>query len=144
MEPAHTSTRTQRAGVSRPRAAGAARLLRTAKVRALVEALSEARWTRLEMKGDEALACISLDARADIRELFDEHGRLLNSRLWPDSVAHSVKAYRSGPFGPTIVMNDSLAARRIILEQSGRLKSSAETQGSTLARILAGHYKDED
>jgi hypothetical protein len=95
------------------------------------------------MKGDEALASISLDARADIRELFDEQGKLLNPRLWPDSVAHSVKAYRSGPFGPTVIMNDSLAARRIILEQSGELKSPAAAQASTLARILAGHYTEE-
>ena len=41
---------------------------------------------------------------------------------WPDSITMSVKAIQPGPFGTKIVLNDKLAARRIILEQTGKLK----------------------
>jgi hypothetical protein len=46
-----------------------------------------------------------------------------------------VKAIRPGPFGTAVIMNDSLAARRIILEQTGRLKQVAGV--GDLARLLA-------
>ena len=86
---------------------------------------------------------MSCDARADIRELFDRERRLLPMSRWPDSIAVSVKAIQPGPFGTKIVLNDKLAARRIILEQTGKLKNPL-SRGRTLARILTGDFDSED
>ena len=58
---------------------------------------------------------MSCDAGADIRELFDIDGHLLPMQQWPDSIAVSVKAIQPGPFGTKVVLNDKLAALRIIL-----------------------------
>jgi phage terminase small subunit len=117
------------------------RYLRKPKIKTRVDALSEARWKRLQMSGDEAAMLVACDARADIRELYDEKGVLLPVHLWPDSVARSVKAVRPGAFGTSVVLNDSLAARRIILEQAGRLKQPLAPVAD-LATLLAGHFKD--
>jgi hypothetical protein len=92
------------------------------------------------MSGDEAAMLVACDARADIRELYDEKGALLPVHLWPDSVAHSVKAIRPGAFGTSVVLNDSLAARRLILMQTGKLKNS-QAPVSALAAILAGKFQ---
>jgi hypothetical protein len=86
---------------------------------------------------------VSCDARADIRELFDADGHLLPMQQWPDSIAVSVKAIHAGPSGTRIVLNDKLAARRIILEQTGKLKNPL-SRGRTLARILTGDFDSED
>lgn len=120
---------------------GAFHYLRNPKIRTVIDALAEARWKRLAMTGDEAVARIAQDARADIRELFDDDGNLLPVRHWPDSVAQSVKAIRPGKDGYTVVLNDSLAARRLIAEQTGKLKSTAGAVGD-LARILAGDFEE--
>jgi Terminase small subunit len=124
-------------------AAAASRLLRIVKVKEAIDALAAARWKRLAMTGDEAAALVANDARADVRQLFDENSKLLPVRDWPDSIARSVKAIRPGPFGTTIVLNDSLAARRIVLEQTGKLKT-AVGGGGDLARLLAGDFADTD
>jgi hypothetical protein len=105
--------------------------------------LRAARWARLKMNGDEAMALLSNDARADIRELFGEGWAMLPPDQWPDSVARSVKGIRPGVAGTTVLLNDSLAARRIILEQTGQIKNPAAELGATLARILAGKYTEE-
>ena len=81
-------------------AACASRLLRTAKVKNEIDALAAARWRRLQMTGDEAAMLVASDARADIRELFDEHNNVLPPHLWPDSIARSVKA--CSPCGPRL------------------------------------------
>ena len=62
---------------------------------------------------------------------------------WPDSIAVSVKAIQPWPFGTKVVLNDKLAALRIILEQTGKLKNSL-SKGRTPARILAGDFDPED
>lgn len=122
-------------------ATNAWRLLRNADVAALVLALRRARWQRLQMDGDEALALVSADARADIRDLFNAKGQLLKPHQWPDTIARSVRAWRPGVAGIAVQLNDQLAARRIILEKTGQIENPAEVLGSTIARILAGHYK---
>ena len=124
-------------------AAAASRLLRKVKVQNFLEREQAPRWKRLRMDADEALALVSCDAGADIRELFDADGHLLPMQQWPDSIAVSVKAIHPGPFGTKIVLNDKLAARRIILEQTGKLKHPLSS-GRTLARILAGDFGEDD
>lgn len=95
------------------------------------------------MDGDEALARVALDARADMRDLYDDNGQLLKPHQWPDSIANSVKAYKPGPNGDTVVLNDSLAARRVILEQTGKLKNPLAGMAS-LAKLLAGDLTEDD
>lgn len=114
----------------------AGRILRKPNIQARLRERDEARWKRVGMTGDEAAALVAADARADIRELYDDRGNLLPMQAWPDSIARSVKAIRPGKDGTSIVLNDSLAARRIILEQTGRLKQAAGV--GDLARLLAG------
>lgn len=119
-------------------ATGACRLLRNSQVKAEVKRLEAARFVRLQMAGDEALALVAMVARADIRELFDEDtGALLPPHLWPDSIAPSVKAVRADG---SVTLHDALAARRMILEKSGTLKSGV----GELARLLAGKSEDEE
>ena len=57
-------------------------MLRIAKVQAFIEQEQVARQMRLRMTADEALYLVSCDARADIRELFDDKGRLLPMAQW--------------------------------------------------------------
>jgi hypothetical protein len=119
--------------------------LKNPEVRAALDALKAARYRRLQMNGDEALARVSLDARSDPRELFDEHGRLMPARLWPANVAQSVRAvkFRDDGTPRELVMNDALHARRIILEQTGKLKNPLSGMNE-LARILAGKDADDE
>ncbi len=51
------------------------------------------RWKDLHMDGDEVLARVSMDARADPRLLFDEKGKPLPPADWPDEVANSVETF---------------------------------------------------
>ncbi len=113
------------------------RYLRIPKIKERIDSLAAARWKRLAMDGDEALARVAGDARADLRRLFDENGELLPVHEWPDSVAQSVKAIRPGPFGTTVVLNDSLAARRIIIEQTSKLKSTGGSLDALAEAIRA-------
>ena len=82
------------------------------------------------MSGDEALGRVAMDARAAIRLLFDEKGELLSPHDWPDSVAGCVKAIQHGPYGLKITLVDPLVALRIILEQTGKLKSTGDGRGN--------------
>lgn len=121
-------------------AVGASRLLRDGKVRDAVDAMKAARWKRMSMEGDEALALIAQDARADMRELFDDKGVLLNPRDWPDDIAASVEAVdmQTGK----IKLASKTSARRLILEQTGKIKGIGSGL-SSLARLLAGDYDEE-
>jgi hypothetical protein len=119
--------------------------LKNPQVKARLEALSAARWKRLEMKGDEALARVAMDARPDIRQAYSDDGKLLPVRFWPESLVNSVKAVRqTADGGVVITLNDSLAARRIILEQTGKLKNPLEKGVLTLARVLRGDFTAEE
>ena len=47
------------------------------------------RWKGLQMDGDEVLARVSMDARADPRLLFDEKGKPFAPADWPDEISPS-------------------------------------------------------
>lgn len=98
------------------------RMLRNAKVVAFISITLVAGWKRLQMDADEALARLSMDARADIRLLFGRDGKLLPPHTWPDSIAGSVKSFqiRKNGYG-SVVLHDKLAALRLILQLHGRL-----------------------
>jgi len=103
------------------------------------------RFRRLQMDGDEALARVALDARADITELFDDNGKMLPPKQWPAHLRNSIEAFELKPDGGEKVKLDSkTAARRTILDQTGKLKSPLEGGISALARALRGDLGLDD
>lgn len=98
------------------------------------------RWKRWEMSGEEAVARIAMDARADIRLLYDKDGKLLPIHQWPDEVANSVKSFD----GEKVTLNDSAAARRVIGEHTNALRSPASRGLESLAEILAAKLGEDD
>ena len=124
-------------------ASSASQALRNPKVKAALDVLTQARWKRLGMGGDEALALIAGDARADIREIFDEHDQILPVKDWPDSIARSVKSVKNGPYGLSVTLNDSLAARKLIAESTGAIRNPLSGVND-LARLLAGNFADDE
>ena len=81
-----------------------------------------------------------MDARADIRMLFDEHGCLLKPHEWPDEIANSIEAVdlKTGK----VKLASKLTARRIILEQTGKLKAPS-ILAFDHARYLGAEPPDE-
>jgi hypothetical protein len=124
-------------------ASSAWRLLRIEKVSALVAKLQTARFVRMQMTGDEALALTAAAGRADVRELYGDDGKMLPIHLWPDHLARAVTSIRPGPFGDTVTFESRTANRRIVLEATGKLKNPIAGAVTNLARILAGNFDDE-
>lgn len=118
------------------------RALRNAQIAARVAELAQERYKLVAMTAEEATALVAGDARADARQLFDEAGKMLAPHLWPDSIARSVKGVRIGADGQlAVTLNDSLAARKLMLEQTGALKSPL-TPLTDLADLIAGKFKE--
>lgn len=107
----------------RASATGAWKLLQKPDVAAAIASALEKQFKTLQMDADEALMLISLDARADLTELFDEHDRILPIHLWPDAVRRSVKRIRQTDQGVDVTMNDSLRARELMAQAGGKLKN---------------------
>jgi hypothetical protein len=121
------------------------RTLRKPEVAAFIDRQQRERFRRLQMDGDEALARIAMDARADITELFDEHGRILPPKLWPAHLSNSVEAFELKRDGSMKVrLASKTMARRTILEHTGKLKSPIEGGISALARALRGDLGLDD
>lgn len=112
----------------------ASRLLSTnLNVRRAVDAKREDRVKRLQLDGDYALGLVARDATADIRDLFDEDGNLLKPHEWPEGIADSVESidYEKGK----IKLVSKHAARRMILEQTGKLKTIPDSIDALAAAI---------
>jgi hypothetical protein len=105
-------------------------MLRIAKVEDFIEREQTARRKRLQMNADEALALISIVARADIGDAYDKKGKLLPIHQWPDSLRLAVKGIKPGPFGDTIVLNDRLKALELLLTAEGRLRNKVDLSHS--------------
>jgi hypothetical protein len=85
------------------------------------------------MDGDEAFARVSLDARADITELFDEQGKIPPPKQWPAHLRNSDESFERKKDGSFKVnLASKTMARRTILEQTGKLKSPLESGMSAL------------
>jgi hypothetical protein len=113
------------------------RLLTKVDIKAFVAEQLAQRWKPLQMTADEALARIATAARADIRTLFDEAGRLLPPHLWPDDIATSIQALhldRKGKCGVRLV--DKLAALRLILECTNRFRSDGGDSVNALGNAI--------
>ena len=101
-------------------------------IRAVIERRLRNHWEGLHMSGDEALARVALDARADIRMLFDAAGKLLKPDEWPDEIANSVEVveFERGK----VKLVSKATARRIILEVTGKV--SGESSVDQLAEAM--------
>ncbi len=105
------------------------------------------RWKGLQMDGDEVLARVSMDARADPRLLFDEKGKPFAPADWPDEIANSIESFELHENGciRRVKFASKAAARRTILEMSGKLKGqpidSADALADAIRADLARHTK---
>lgn len=95
------------------------RLLRNAKVASAIRRVLAARFKRLEMSGDEAVALTGLRARADIGMVLDEKGELLPREQWPLEFRKAVKELR--PDG-TVKLHDQQKATETVLRMTGKLR----------------------
>lgn len=96
-------------------------LSRNLKVREAVYAGREARWKRMAMTGDQALAIAAAHVSADVSDLFDEKGVLLPPHLWPDDLRLAVDAVDYANNKVKLVSKGP--ALRVVLEQTGKLKT---------------------
>jgi phage terminase small subunit len=104
-------------------AVGAYKVLRNPQIVARLEEQRKERWLRLKMDADEALARISIIARADIGDCYDAKGELLPVHQWPDSVRLAVKSIKPGQHGDTVILGDQLRASELMAIAGGKLKS---------------------
>lgn len=114
------------------------RTLAKPNVREAIAARLEHRWRGLHVSGDEALALVANDARVDLRLLVDEHGRRLALKDWPDELQTSVEALEFDEAGGVkkVKTTGKLAARRLILEVTGKVKNQAATSIDALAELI--------
>lgn len=99
------------------------KLLKKANVRAAYQKERAASYKRLQLSADEALTNISRNARADLGEQFDDEGKRLPFRHWPDSLRKAVKAYKVKPDGTLEVqLNDPQRANELMAQAGGKLK----------------------
>lgn len=104
-------------------------------IRAFISSRLEDAWRDKQMSGDECLARVAGDARADIRLLFDKDGKLRNPHEWPDEIADSIEAVDLA--NGKIKLASKTIARRTILEQTGKLRSPADAVDK-LAELMRG------
>lgn len=117
-------------------------LLRTPKIQALVEAGQAERFKRLAMQGDEAIALLSLRARANIRDAYDAKGQLLPIQQWPETLVLAVKSCKANG---DITLHDGLKAAELMAIATGRLKTAVNVLHSfDHAAHLAGLDEDTE
>jgi hypothetical protein len=107
-------------------------------VRAYVTAQVQKAFEAAGMSGAEALGRLAQDAKSDVRELFDDEGNPLPPQLWPPSIVNSIEGFDLHKDGMRVRLVSKLAARRTILELTGKLKSPLADDISVLARALRG------
>jgi phage terminase small subunit len=121
------------------------RTLAKPNVQAFIDQERTARWKRLQMDGDEVLARVALDARADITDCFNDDWQVLPRAQWPLSMRNSVESIERKADGSVRVkLTSKGAARRTLLEQTGKLKSPLEGGISALAKALRGDLGMEE
>ncbi len=124
------------------------RTLALPDVRAFLKPRLEELWRELQMDGEEALARVALDARADPRLLFDGDGNLLKPHEWPLEVVNSIESFElKGKDGIKVKLSNKLAARRLILEVTGKVKGLGDGVDALAAAIRAdieqhGEHRD--
>lgn len=97
--------------------------LRKPHIKAFILSQLDDRWKSLHMSGDEALARVAGDARADLRMLFGTDGKLLKPHEWPDEIADSVEGVDVEKGRVKLASKGN--ARRTILEVTGKVKGES-------------------
>ena len=114
------------------------RMLRNVKVRAAVDRRRTERFQALQMEADEALALISMRARANLADAYDDNGDLLPFHLWPESLQLAVR-WRVNENGHLEVQHaDGLKAAELMAIATGRLKANVLQVHFDHAAYLAG------
>lgn len=106
-------------------------LRKTAIQDALAEA-RRARWVRLQMDGDEALARIANVARGDIGDVLVDGDRL---KSLPEDVRRRIKSIRETKFGRVVELYDAMHANEVIAKATGKLKDTVRVEN--LEEIMA-------
>jgi hypothetical protein len=88
------------------------------------------------MSADEAMRGLSAIARADIRRLFDDRGRILPTHQWPDDTSLCVKMIRQKPSGTEVVLHDKLRALELVATAHGRLRRNDREPVFDLVKYL--------
>jgi len=130
--------------------ANANKLLRNDHVRAAVQAAKVERRERTKMEADEALEGITLIARADVRQIFDEHGELRDVHTLDDRTARCIKAIKivTKKRGKEIVQvreivfYDALRALEYMGKHHGALREHHEHSASV--SVLDEHASDRE
>lgn len=100
----------------------ACKLLREPKIRARVDEARQAQFERWRMQGDEAIALLSLRARANIAHAFDPKGKLLPLEEWPEELQLAVREVKDGE----VKLYDGLKAAELMAVATGRLRSKLD------------------
>lgn len=114
-------------------------LIRNPKVAAYMAGAIEKHWKGLQMEGDEALARVALDARADLRMIVDDNGIRRRIEDWPHELANSAESVEFDEVGcvKRVRLVSKLQARRTILEQTGKLKTVPDSIDALAEAIRA-------
>jgi phage terminase small subunit len=116
------------------------------KVRAFLATRLEEAWGPLEVAAVEAIGRLGRMARADITLLFDNQGRLLRPHQWPEQLRTCVKRYRAKD--GEVTLESPLAALRLVLELTGRLKDArtekTDELGDAIKRMMAERGSQRD
>jgi phage terminase small subunit len=124
-------------------AVGGSRLLRHPKIVAYLRERLAAHWGSLEMAGNEVLARVAMDARADVSEMLDERGTPLNPRDWPATLKNSVESVEYNDDGGVkrIKLVSKGAARRTLLEITGKVKGLGDVADALADAIRADRQR---
>lgn len=119
------------------------RMLTKVDVRAFLREQLGDRWKAHAMDAEEASARVAMDARSDLRGLYDDKGNILPVPEWPDEIANSVEGIEFDEDGGVkkVKLVSKGSARRLILELTGKLKAPGDGMRD-LAEILAEKFKE--
>lgn len=118
-------------------------LLRKPRIAAAVDRARAKRLEVAQMSADEAMERLATVARADLRLMFDEKGKLLPVHQWPDALALALKGYELKDDGGIKVTLDSrLTALDLIATDHGRIVRKVDaTLHFDHLKFLAGAEK---
>jgi len=113
-------------------------------IRAFLNPLLEEHWKPLQIGSEEALARVARIAQFDPRMLYNDQGRMLPVHQWPDQVVGCVRSMQEGPYGLKVWLESPQAALRLILEQSGKLKTVPDSVDALAAALRADLLAHKD
>jgi hypothetical protein len=110
----------------------AVRYLKNPSVRTFIAQWLENEWGPLEASAAEAVGRIGAMSRLDVATLVDDDDVLLPVRKWPRAARAAVKEFGDGK----VKFVDPLAANRLVLELTGRLKNPLAEMGDALGDAI--------